>query len=231
MKKVIKMSVTDQVVDILKDNIISGKYKIGEKLSSEIELCSSLNVSRSSVREAFRILQTQGFIEMKPGRGAFLKSTREVEVDNIREWFIDNAPKLSDFIEVRLAIETLAIKIAATKRTEEQIEELDATRIGIEKAIENDHTQEISRLDELFHKQIVQMTENSLLLKIHDLVSLEFRNYRDVSFNVRHNALNAIEPHRHIADAIRKKDVDAAVKSLEDHLQLVKDDINWVIEK
>ncbi|PKL11739.1 MAG: FadR family transcriptional regulator, partial [Spirochaetae bacterium HGW-Spirochaetae-8] len=65
-----KVPITDQVVDKIKTSIIEGTFEESRKLPSEQSLCESLNVSRSTLREAFRVLQTKGFVELKPGRGA-----------------------------------------------------------------------------------------------------------------------------------------------------------------
>ena len=77
MKEIQRMSITDSVVATIKDMILSGEYKENEKLPAEMSLCQSLKVSRTSVREALRVLQALGFVEMRPGKGAFRQACRQ----------------------------------------------------------------------------------------------------------------------------------------------------------
>ncbi|MBP1578163.1 MAG: FadR family transcriptional regulator, partial [Oscillospiraceae bacterium] len=75
MKSIQRVPVVQQVADNLRDYILSGKVEAGAKLPSEKELCAQMSVGRGTVREAFRILQTTGLVEIKPGRGAFVART------------------------------------------------------------------------------------------------------------------------------------------------------------
>ncbi len=231
MEPVRKMPITDQVVDKIRTSIIEGTFEEGKKLPSEKELCSSLNVSRSTVREAFRVLQTMGYVELKPGRGAFVLSAVPDSSVNVRDWFRENAPKLTDFIEVRKAIESLAIKIAVERGTEEEYRILFDINESFITAVDEDNVKDMAFLDEEFHRKIVDMSHNSLLININELVAQAFKKYRSISFQVRKNALSAVEPHRAILAALKKRDKEEAVKSIESHLTMAKDDMEAVISE
>lgn len=231
MDPVQKMPVTDQVVDKIRASIMDGTFKEGSKLPSEQVLCASLRVSRSTVREAYRVLQTMGFIELKPGKGAFVLNADGDAIGDIRDWFRVNAPKLTEFIEVRKAIETLAIKIAVERGTEEEYKKLEHLNEQFALALDQNNAHEMAYLDELFHKSIVDMSHNSLLVSINGVVAQAFKKYRSISFQVRKNALNAMEPHRKILEALRSRDVVRAVKSIESHLTLAKEDMETVISE
>jgi len=231
MEPVRKMPITDQVVDKIRTSIIEGTFEEGKKLPTEQDLCSSLRVSRSTVREAFRVLQTMGYVELKPGRGAFVLSAAPDASVDVRDWFRVNAPKLTDFIEVRKAIESLAIKIAVERGTEEEYRKLFEINESFITAVEEDDVKGMAFLDEEFHREIVDMSHNSLLININGLVAQAFKKYRSISFQVRKNALNAVEPHRTILAALKKRNRDEAVKSIESHLTMAKDDMEAVISE
>ncbi len=231
MDPIRKIPITDQVVEKIRTSIMDGKFQEGEKLPSEQSLCSSLNVSRSTVREAFRVLQTMGFVELKPGRGAFVHSSTGNAATDIKDWFRVNAPKLTEFIEVRKAIETLAIKIAVERGTEEEYEKLIAINDKFNEAVEKDDAKAMAYLDEAFHNEIVDMSHNSLLVSINGVVAQAFKNYRNVSFQVRHNALNAITPHHNILEALRARDSKKAVHSIESHLEQAREDMETTIKE
>ncbi|MDC7245302.1 MAG: FadR/GntR family transcriptional regulator [Sphaerochaetaceae bacterium] len=228
MEPVKKMPISDQVVDSIKNSIMDGTFGEGEKLPSEQSLCASLQVSRSTIREAYRVLQTMGYVELKPGRGAFVKSSAPHEVINVRDWFRVNAPKLNDFIEVRIAIESLAIKIAVERSTEEEYQKLvDINKEFIE-AVKVMDVKEMAALDELFHKTLVDISHNTLLINLNSIVAKEFKKYRSMSFRVKKNAENAIEPHLEILAALGSRDKKRSVKSIEHHLELAKEDMKIV---
>lgn len=229
MEPVRKMPITDQVVNKIRESIIDGTFEEGAKLPSEQALCASLRVSRSTVREAFRVLQTMGFVELKPGRGAFVLSAAGDASVDVRDWFRVNAPKLTEFIEVRKAIETLAIKIAVERSTTEEFDKLHAINEEFVDAVTQNDPKSMAYLDESFHREIVDMSHNSLLVNINGLVAQAFKKYRSISFQVRKNALNAIEPHREILAALQSRDPERAVRSIENHLTMAREDMEAVI--
>jgi GntR family transcriptional regulator, transcriptional repressor for pyruvate dehydrogenase complex len=224
-----KVPITDQVVDKIKTSIIEGAFEESKKLPSEQSLCESLNVSRSTLREAFRVLQTKGFVELKPGRGAFVCESIPKDTVDVRDWFRVNAPRLNDFIEVRQAIETLAIKIAAKLHTEAEYAHLEAINHEFVAAVATEDVPAMAHLDEAFHEAIVNMSHNSLLININNLVSKEFKKYRSISFGVRQNAQNALEPHRQILASLHSRDPKQAMQSIENHLTMARDDMESVI--
>ncbi len=231
MDPVRKMPITDQVVDKIRTSIMDGKFSEGEKLPSEQALCASLHVSRSTVREAFRVLQTMGFVELKPGRGAFVLSATGDTASDIRDWFRVNAPKLTEFIEVRKAIESLAIKIAVERGTDEEYAKLIGINEEFIEAVGKNDAKAMAYLDEAFHNEIVDMSHNSLLVNINGLVAQAFKNYRNISFQVRHNALNALTPHHNILEALRSRDSKEAVHSIESHLSQALIDMEMTIKE
>jgi len=82
-----KMPITEQVVEKIMTSIVAGTYKEGDKLPTEQALCQELNVGRSTVREAFRVLQTMGYVELKPGKGAYVYSRTGNDSVDVRSWF------------------------------------------------------------------------------------------------------------------------------------------------
>ncbi len=226
-----KMPITDQVVEKIKASIIDGTYKEHAKLPSEQALCIELNVSRSTIREAFRVLKTMGYVELKPGRGAFVSSATGYELMNVRDWFRENAPRLKDFIEVREAIETLAVKIAIEKGSPEEYKKVNMISSQFLKALDANDVAAMAHLDETFHETIVNMTHNSLLININNLVSKEFKKYRSISFAVRANAESALESHKLIVDSLMRRDTAAATESMVYHLHRVVIDMESLINE
>ena len=219
MKRIVKKPVIDQVIDSIKNSIIGGEFKVGKKLPSELSLCESLNVSRSTIREAFRVLHTMGYIELKAGKGAFVRDSDPHDVAAVRNWFRESAPQLEDFTVVREAIEVLAVKIAINHCSEKEVSVLEDINNAYKKAVDENSATDTAKYDEEFHNQIFLMTKNTLLINLNRLVAVEFRKYRVMSFSMHEHQLSAVEPHNRILDAVKRRDVNDGIAYMQNHLR------------
>ena len=124
IKAITRVSITDSVVDRIREMIESGAYEVGEKLPTEAKLCKMLSVSRTSVREATRVLQTLGYVTLVPGKGAFVADLKPSDGGE-ENWFDVENVQFYDFMEVRMAIETLAVRLSVERATPKQIRALE----------------------------------------------------------------------------------------------------------
>ncbi|MDB5055345.1 MAG: GntR domain protein [Bacilli bacterium] len=226
MKPIKKTSIIDEVVSNLKELITSGKLRIGDKFPTEKELCTDLKVGRSTVREALRMLKALGFVELIQGRGAFVAKVKEDDPRSIVIWFVENEVQITDFMEVRASIETLAVKLAIPRITNKEIQKLEQIQKDFEKAVFENDVIKLITYDEAFHKMIVDATGNKLLIGIYDKVAEGFTDYRAKSFSIRENAKNALGPHQNILNAIKNKNVEEAVVEVINHINISIADIS-----
>lgn len=231
MKAVQRVPVVQQVVNNIRDFIFSGTISVGEKLPTEKDLCEQLSVGRSTVREALRILQANGFVEIQPGRGAFVARNKEPDPGDIVEWFVQNEVELKDCIEVRTALEPLAIKLAVARATDADIAQITRTHTKFVKAVEENDTAAIAKYDERFHNQIVESSKNKLLISINRKVSEGIQSFRGKTFQLQQNALNAIDPHTDIMHALEERDSEAGEMFMRRHIQRILEDLTAVINK
>jgi GntR family transcriptional repressor for pyruvate dehydrogenase complex len=229
MKAVERVPVTTQIVESIRESIVKGQFQIGDKLPSEAKLCDTFGVSRSTIREAFRVLQTLGYVELKPGRGAFTVDTNPRDLASIYRWFKESAPKLEDFTEVRGVLEILAIKMAIERANDKEIDALKNINAAFHKAVKAGTNMEVSDLDENFHEQIFSMTKNLLLINLNKLISMEFRKYRLMSFTFAKNRQSAVVPHNKILDAICRRDKAEGIKQMQNHLKQVIIDMEQMV--
>jgi GntR family transcriptional repressor for pyruvate dehydrogenase complex len=226
-----KISITDEVVKRIRDLIKSGDYAVGEKLPTEMELRDQLGVGRSTIREAFRVLQALGLIELKAGRGAFVKEYKDTTYETIKNWFVKKEAELSDLMEVRMAIEPLAVKLSIQRGTARQIDQIQEIHEAFKKAVANQDTIELATLDESFHDAIVEASNNDLLIKIGRLIADAFVEYRTRSFAVKENVIHALDPHEMIVGAILSKDEKAAILGIQRHLEISLEDMSKVVNR
>lgn len=219
MEKRERQTTADWVVDTLKKHIANGSYVVGEKLPTQHELAKALDVGRSSIREAMRELQVLGLVELRSGSGAVLRSTM-ITPESAVHWFQENALLLSDLFEVRFALEPAAARFAATRATGEDIAKLEEAFDGFVAAADSGDISRLVLQDEAFHGQIVRGSHNPFFLKINELLMQEFRKYRQRSYRVSCDNHEAVEPHRDVLAAIKRRDPEAAMLQMNRHLEL-----------
>ncbi len=193
----------DVVFQTLRKAIISGDFEPGERLM-EIGLAKKLGVSRTPVREAIRMLELEGLVVMIPRKGA------EVARITVKD--------LKDSLEVRLAIEELAVSLACERISEEGKHELFAANENFKMLILNKKVPDIVDGDVKFHDIIFDATNNPRLISIARNLSEQVYRYRveyvkDFGY---HDVL--VNEHNEITRAIIKADKETAVDVMRKHI-------------
>lgn len=225
MEAVAKVSAVQQVEERLRQYIAGSEVNIGDKLPTEKQLCADLGVGRGTVREAIRLLQAKGFVEIRPGCGAFVLQKREAQKEDIVSWFHANEFGVKDLIDIRTAIEPLAVKLAIQRCSDEDIMKLQAVHERSVEAAEIKDTAILARCDEQFHTLICEFSRNKPLLDIVKKINSGLTVFRSKTFYIPHNIYNMIPAHAAILDAFLKRDVELGQTSMQMHLALVASDL------
>ena len=141
----------EQVTQQLVKAIIDGTLPMGIKLV-ETDLEAKLGVSRTPLREAFRVLEKHGFVEIIPRRGTFVRTLYIGDVEEVQE--------------VRISLETLAIRLAYRNMTPEGFAELDKELVAMEAASENEVTRAFLQHHDNYHGLLIKMSKNKALCDI-----------------------------------------------------------------
>lgn len=225
MEPIVRVPIVSQVEERIRELIDSKKYTEGMKLPTENELCQSMNVGRGTVREALRLLQAKGLVEIKPGRGAFVASKQAVDINPV-VWLVQNEKELRDAIEVRNALEPVAARKMAETASEAALRRLKKIHADFLAAVKAGDTVQIAELDELFHGWIVRESGNQLLNEINVHLIQGMHTFRSKTFTVPENVRNAVEPHTWILNAITGRDGNAAEQEMRKHLKMVNEDLS-----
>lgn len=223
MKAIQRISVTDSVVENIKEAIETGEYALGQKLPTEATLCKEMRVSRTSVREALRVLQALGYVTVKPGKGAFASETLAVP-KSVKLWYGTEMIEYSDFMEVRLMVETHAVRLAVERATEKQVKELGEIHKSFCEACEKQELTKLVMLDETFHSKIITYTRNPLLININKQLADIARIIR-CEFSEEDLYHKALEPHGKILESFQCGDVERAVAEMKHHMEIAQQDI------
>ena len=229
MEPVVRVPVVSQVEEKIRELIESKKYTEGMKLPTENELCQSMKVGRGTVREALRLLQAKGLVEIKPGRGAFVAEDKTVDTNPV-VWLVQNERELRNAIEVRNALEPCAARKMAETASEASMNQLKKIHSDFLSAVKNGNSEQIAALDEQFHGLIVKESGNQLLHEINVHVLQGMHTFRNKTFTVPENVRNAVEPHTRILNAITGRDGNAAEREMRKHLKMVDEDLSSSIK-
>lgn len=193
----------DVVFNTLRQAILRGELKPGERLM-EIQLANKLGVSRTPIREAIRKLELEGLVLMIPRRGA--------EVAEITE------KSLRDVLEVRGALEELAVKLACQKITDEQIQELRMAEKEFEMALSSGDVTVYAEADVKFHDVIYRATDNQRLIQLLFNLREQMYRYRVEYLKREESHGNLLIEHKKIIETITNRDMDAAVDAVCQHI-------------
>lgn len=225
MEPVQRVPIVQQVEASMLQLIEDGTYKPGEKLPVEKELCQQLSVGRGTVREAFRLLQARGYVEVKPGRGAFVAERVPDNSKGAVEWLFQNERELLDAIEIRRELEPLAARRMAERGSAEAIRKLRALHDSLMTAVQAQDTERIAQLDEDFHSAILEGTGSHLLISINQQIIRGMKTFRSKTFQMSQNVLNVVEPHTRIMQTIQNRDGKGAEAAMRAHLDKVREDL------
>ncbi len=242
IQKVEPVRIFEQAVDQIRDLILKGELAVGEKLPTEMELSKLLNVGRSSVREALRVLEAEGLVEVRRGSGTYVTSNRPMNNHSIdlRQWLKLREDTLEQVLEVRESIEGLTAGLAAERATPEHIlkigEFTDLISQKISQMDENggNHDEffdELSRLDVAFHLQISQAAGNDIAAEIINHIIPTFQESNRAVIYLYRKALLMDSEHREICNAIQAHDSLGAEAAMRHHIQRVRQDILQAIKK
>lgn len=209
------------VIDQLKTLILNGSLKPGDRLLPERELSEMLNVSRTSIREALKILEALDLVYVKPGGGTYLKKpTISGIITPLSIFMQDDSSTYTSLFETRTLLESGTARLAAERRTAEDLQEIELCCHLIQGSTE---LEDVIEADIRFHSSITLAAKNPTLYAfaslISELIKHGVRKTRETLF--REPDANEISAKQHfdIFFAIRDRDPEAAYKAMFYHLE------------
>lgn len=204
----------DVVFNTLRQAILRGDLKPGERLM-EISLANKLGVSRTPVREAIHKLEQEGLVLMIPRRGA--------EVAQITE------KSLRDVLEVRGALEELAVRLACERMTGQALGELNRAAERFEKTLGSLDITSVAEADVAFHDVIYMATDNQRLIALLNNLREQMYRYRVEYLKRGECHAQLLSEHQEIIEAITNKEVERAVevtcRHIDNQVEAVSDTI------
>ena len=186
------------VIARIRDALLRKDLKPGDFLPSELELARSLGVGKSSIREAVKMLQAMGVLEVRRGHGTVIR--REPGPDYISPLLfrlITEHGYPTDLVELRMMFEPAFTVMAMERATDEDRERIRASLDRLERAVQAGI--QLAEDDLAFHLAILQTTRNPLVIRIGETIFQLF--LPSISVSMRHIADRAVQDHRRIFEA------------------------------
>ncbi|MEU5850695.1 FadR/GntR family transcriptional regulator [Saccharopolyspora shandongensis] len=207
----------EQVVQRLREHVADSGLRVGDRLPPERELAERLGVSRASVKQAIVVLEVQGLVEVRHGGGTYLRR-ESLDVEPVAE-LVARKRRLPDVLEAREALETKLAELAAQRRTDADLAEIDAALAAMRREIAEGGLG--SEGDRRFHAAITAAAHSSLLADFMRTIATEIAESRQESLRQPNRPGKSLAQHERIAEAIREGNPRAAVTAMRRHLQTV----------
>ena len=221
LKAIKKTRIHEEVFSQIRDLISQGRFKAGDQLPSERELAETFRVSRTSVREALRALESQGLVVSRTGMGNFVADLPvESLVGPLARLLIDEKKALADVFEMRKLIEPHIAALAAERATARDIAQMNKI---VAKQLEDVSRGETGvEADAELHLSIGRATQNRALQKLVSGLMEILGRSREESLQTVDRREASIDAHRRIINAIAKHDKIRAQNEMLHHIEQVE---------
>jgi DNA-binding FadR family transcriptional regulator len=203
----------------IKEYILTHGLRGGDALPTEGRLAVALGISRTSVREAVKALESVGVLETRPGVGLFVRAfSFDPIVANLEYSLLFDHHTLVELLAVRMQLEAGFIELAAESITPDQIRVLRslADRMG-ERAAQGEPPGDFKEEDRLFHRTLYSGLGNNLLLKLLDVFWTVYRHLRAQAHVEAIDNVRTWENHRRLVEALERHDGAAARDAMIQH--------------
>ncbi len=201
-----RSALSEQVIAALRQQIASGEWPVGSRIPTEPELVEQLGVARNTVREAVRALAHNGLLDIRQGSGTYVVATSEL-AGVMQRRFAGVDP--GHIAELRSTLESGAARLAAQRRTEKDLKQLDALLVRRDEAWRSGDAEVFVTADATFHLAVVAASHNDVMIAVYADLGEVMRDW------LRDDVGDELTPetlmdHTPLVDAIRAGDAETA---------------------
>lgn len=213
----------EKVFAFVREQLLSGELKVGDRLLPERELATRLGVSRPVIREVLRGLAAIGVIEIRHGSGSVVRRPGFAELgDLFTMMLVQQAEVVEDVMEARIAIERQAIRLACSRATPA---DLQALRLALQRVEDTvDDPENGGDADFAFHAALIAAAHAPTLASLHAAIAvlLQRSHFERRARITSMDGIDAylIEHHRQLLDAVVARDADVADRLLMQHFEI-----------
>lgn len=217
VKPVVVRNLHGQVVQELGRQIVGGKIAVGENLPREELLAERMQVSRTALREAMKVLSAKGLIESRQKTGTRVRDTmywNQLDAD-VLAWRCASMPTedfVEKLVEMREVIEPAAAAAAARQRNDEQLARIE---VAYEAMAAAPDLEAWSEADLAFHEAVLRSTNNELMTSLFSVIETALGSYFQLSASIAGNFRYSLPHHKKVLDAIRRRQPEVARQAMQ----------------
>ncbi|MFE1906654.1 FadR/GntR family transcriptional regulator [Streptomyces gardneri] len=206
-----RTSLVDSVVEQLRAQLTDGEWAVGDRIPTEHELAQQLGVGRNTVREAVRVLVHAGLLESRQGNGTFVRSTADpaAVLRGVRH------AGAADVLELRVALEAEAARLAAARRDTHDLLRLRAALTTLREEGDRDADADLA-----FHLAVVGATHNATFVEVYRFFSAQVHEVLVEALGDREMPPVDIDAHEALVEAVEAGDPEAAERQARELLRV-----------
>jgi DNA-binding GntR family transcriptional regulator len=181
----------EKILETIRESILKGQLKPGEKVA-EPELAERFGISRTPIREAFRQLESEGYLTVIPRKGAVVTALSERAVE--------------EFYAIKSILEGYAAQMAAENMADKDIEKLEAINRKLQELADEGDVKTFFRVHNEFHEVFIRAAGNEKLLELINQLMLKFNRFRLASLSLPGRMEISVKEHEKIIKAFKRKD-------------------------
>ncbi len=214
-----KINAVEQVFEQMQGLIIEGTWNPGDKLPSENELSDLFGVSRMTIRQSMQKLKALGLIETRTGSGSYVRELNpEDSLNELIPLMYIGKPDQKHVFQFREMIDSESVRLATPLADEKGLNKLEEILNRMKKAADEDDAKTFSKYDLKYHITIVNMTGNPMIIKAYEILKNILTDSM-VSVIEKMKYGPALDYHRKILDAMKRKDEVLAEQLMHEHIR------------
>ncbi len=194
----------DEVADRLRELILSGGLEPQARVN-ELELCERFGTSRTPLREAIKILATEGLVELLPNRGARVASLSAAEID--------------EMVQVVAGLEAVAAELACQRADDDEIDAIEADTEAMAEAFKRRDEESYFTLNRAIHEGLMAAARNRTLSQLYANLSSRIQRMRYTAHKTEAQWIRAMDEHREMARLLRARDGERLAALMKTHIR------------
>ena len=218
LQPITKTRLSEAAIEQIKELIVTENLEPGSKLPSERYLVDALGVGRSSIREALRILEIMGLVEVLPGKGAFVKALTGDLFIPLSELLSAQKETLPHHFEARMVLEPAAAALAAKRSSPKQVAQLRKNLQNFKDSLDQQNLVALIRADIEFHRLVANATDNrTIAILMNTITRHDFHGWK-AALRTSNRPQKTVAEHGRVIDAIEQGDEKKARSAMRSHL-------------
>ncbi|SDJ14602.1 GntR family transcriptional regulator [Natribacillus halophilus] len=209
-------SLSELTLDKLREAIVSGFFKPGDHLK-ERELSKLLNISTTPIKEALKILSSEGLVETVPRKGSFVSSIANVSIEEV--------------LLTRANLDGLCARFATLKFNDNELYELEHMITEAEKSIKSEDYERIEEINTVFHEKIRYGAKNPMLHTLLNNVLYFDRAFRRRALKHTEEINTGYEEHKQILEALKERDQEKVELLMKNHIERTAQNVLRILEE